>query len=620
MDTRANYAIIGLFTLAVIAAAFGFVYWFAGTESGTKRAAYKIEFMGSVAGLNKGAAVLFNGIRVGDVTEVYFDKGDPQKAYAKAEVQPDTPIKVDTKARLDVAILSGAAVIALAGGSADAEPLEKEPGQDLPTIVAERGGLSSLLETARGTADQANKLLTTINELVQRSSGRVEATIQNLEAFSGALASNAPKLETFLGSVADAAQNLGPLSQKLATLADDATNIVRSVEPDRIRNIVRNVEGVTQVIEDGREKVASFISDASGVAARLNEAAPKVDTFLTAAAEAAQNIAPVAKQLGPLATKLATLADDTTSLVRAVEPERVQTIVRNVQGVTQSLEDSRDKVTSFISDASGLAARLNEAAPKVDTFLTAAADAAQSFAPVAKQLAPLAKKLETLTDDTTSLVRAVEPERVQTIVRNVQGVTQVFDDSRDKVATFISDASGLAGRLNESAPKLDQALTEMNRALSAIDPVKLNQVVDNAQRFTSGLSASTEDLQGTLRNSNSLTAKLNASADRVDGVLKAAENFLGSAAGQEGQSTFASIRTAMDAFRKASENLDRRATEIAQGVTRIAGVGSRQIEGLGSDARRAVNTVGRAARNLEKNPSSVIFGGGRPSIPEFSGR
>ena len=30
METRANYALIGLFTLLVVASAFGFVYWFSG--------------------------------------------------------------------------------------------------------------------------------------------------------------------------------------------------------------------------------------------------------------------------------------------------------------------------------------------------------------------------------------------------------------------------------------------------------------------------------------------------------------------------------------------------------------------------------------------------------------
>ena len=116
-----------------------------------------------------------------------------------------------------------------------------------------------------------------------------------------------------------------------------------------------------------------------------------------------------------------------------------------------------------------------------------------------------------------------------------------------------------------------------------------------------------------------MTAKLDAAAGRIDGVLKAAENFLGSAAGKEGKDTFESIRNAAAAFQKASENLDRRATDIANGVTRFTSSGSKQLEGVGVDARRTINDVGRAARNLDRNPSSVIFGG-RPSLPEYGGR
>lgn len=442
METRANYAIIGLFTIAVIAAAFGFVYWFAGTESGTKKAAYKIEFTGSVAGLNKGAPVLFNGIRVGDVTDVYFDKSKPNQAFAKIEVQPDLPVKADTKAALDVAILSGAAVVALTGGDPNAPALAKAPDQDLPTIVAERGGLSSLLETARGTADKANRILELALGIVNDSRGSITTTIRNLETFSTALASNSASIDSFLQSVGTAAKSIGPLASKLETLTDGATSLISSVEPDRIRSIVRNVEGVTQT----------------------------------------------------------------------------------------------------------------------------------------------------------------------------------FEGNRDKVASILANVAGLSGRLNDAAPKLDQALADLTRTLAAIDPVKLNQAIDNTQRFTSGLASSTPDTQAALRNANELTAKLNASASRIDGVLKAAENFLGSAAGQEGKSTFQAIRTAMEAFERASDNLNRRATQIGESVSRVAGAGSRQVEALGTDARRAVNTIGRAASGLERNPSSVIFGSGRPSIPEYGGR
>ncbi len=61
METRANYALVGVFTLAVLAAAFAFVYWFSGIGGNTKRAQVRIVFTGTVTGLSRGSNVLFNG-------------------------------------------------------------------------------------------------------------------------------------------------------------------------------------------------------------------------------------------------------------------------------------------------------------------------------------------------------------------------------------------------------------------------------------------------------------------------------------------------------------------------------------------------------------------------------
>ena len=443
METRANYAIIGIFTIAVLGAAFGFVFWFAGTESGVDRPTYRVIFTGSVAGLSKGSPVLFNGIRVGEVMTVDLAEAAPDQAFATIQVAKTAPVRADTRAALDVNLLSGVAQVALTGGARDAPPLQKrQPSDPYPTIDAEQGGLGSIIQTARGTAEKANVLLDLITSIVGENRGSITNTLRNAEVFSDALAKNAPALDNLLSSVASAASRIGPLAAKLETLTDETAAVVRSIEPDRLRNIVRNVESVTQTV----------------------------------------------------------------------------------------------------------------------------------------------------------------------------------DENRANIANLIRDTAGLAGRLNEAAPKFDQALTDLGKILAAVDPVKVNQLVDNTQRFSAGLAASTNDLQATLRNSNSLTAKLDVAAGRIDGVMKAAEDFLGSAAGQEGKSTFASIRTAMDAFRAASDNLNKRATEIAQAVSRFSGTGSRTIEALGNDARRTVNTVGRAAGNLERNPSSVIFGTGRASIPEYSGR
>src|SRR4051812_16954518 len=137
METRANYALIGLFTLAVVAAAFGFVYWFSGSESGQRRQPVRIVFSGSVSGLSKGSIVLFNGIRVGEVTEVGLVADDPRRVIAQVEVDRTTPIRTDTRARLEVNLLSGVAQIALIGGDPGAPALAAAPGQPHPTIFAD---------------------------------------------------------------------------------------------------------------------------------------------------------------------------------------------------------------------------------------------------------------------------------------------------------------------------------------------------------------------------------------------------------------------------------------------------------------------------------------------------
>jgi phospholipid/cholesterol/gamma-HCH transport system substrate-binding protein len=46
METRANFVLIGSFTLAVIAAAFGFVLWFQGLHTTKARSPLRIVFEG----------------------------------------------------------------------------------------------------------------------------------------------------------------------------------------------------------------------------------------------------------------------------------------------------------------------------------------------------------------------------------------------------------------------------------------------------------------------------------------------------------------------------------------------------------------------------------------------
>ena len=114
METRANFVLIGSFTLAVIAAAFGFVIWFQSLHTTKARTPLRIVFEGPASGLRNGGSVNFNGIRVGEVMSVKLD--NPRRVVALAMVENNAPIRKDTLVGLEFQGLTGVAAISLKGG------------------------------------------------------------------------------------------------------------------------------------------------------------------------------------------------------------------------------------------------------------------------------------------------------------------------------------------------------------------------------------------------------------------------------------------------------------------------------------------------------------------------
>src|SRR5271154_397935 len=98
METRAPYALIGLFVLAAIGAVFGFVFWLHNTGGLGERTVYRVRFENTVSGLLTGAAVLFNGIRVGEVTDLGLNPDNPRQVVATIAVVATTPVRADTQA------------------------------------------------------------------------------------------------------------------------------------------------------------------------------------------------------------------------------------------------------------------------------------------------------------------------------------------------------------------------------------------------------------------------------------------------------------------------------------------------------------------------------------------
>jgi phospholipid/cholesterol/gamma-HCH transport system substrate-binding protein len=188
METRAPFVVIGAFVLAAIVAAFGFVYWLNNSGGLGPRTSYHVRFDGSVPGLLVGAGVLFNGIRVGEVTDLGLAPDSPRQVNATISVASATPVRSDTKVGLEFQGLTGVPVIALEGGM-----LLKNSGE-VPTLIAEPGAGQSMTQAARDA-------LRRVDGVLAENSEPLKNTIANLEVFSEGLARNTGKLDSIVGGL-----------------------------------------------------------------------------------------------------------------------------------------------------------------------------------------------------------------------------------------------------------------------------------------------------------------------------------------------------------------------------------------------------------------------------------
>jgi phospholipid/cholesterol/gamma-HCH transport system substrate-binding protein len=231
MEDRAKYVLIGLFTFAVIAGAFGFVYWLHATSGAKDNTAYRVIFSGSVTGLRPGAPVLFNGIRVGEVSSLGLTD-NPAEVAAMLAVSPKTPVRADTTVTLDYAGLTGIASVSLRGNLSSAPPLEAVNGE-LPTLRAQTaaGDMSS---AARETLAHVDAILTQNQESLHKS-------IKNIETFTDALARNSDNIDSILKNSAETVSSVKQLSDNLDKRTADITAGVLQVTDSATKQI--NVVG-----------------------------------------------------------------------------------------------------------------------------------------------------------------------------------------------------------------------------------------------------------------------------------------------------------------------------------------------------------------------------------------
>jgi phospholipid/cholesterol/gamma-HCH transport system substrate-binding protein len=283
METRASFVLIGTFTLAVIAAAFGFVMWFQSLHTTKARIPLRIIFEGPAAGLRNGGSVNFNGIRVGEVISVKLD--NPRRVVALAMVANDAPIRKDTLVGLEFQGLTGVAAISLKGGE-DAAPGVPLDEDGIPVLTADPNALQDVTEAIRGT-------LQNINKVVADNQAAVKNSLHNLETFTASLARNSERIDDVMLKVDGVMVNADSLMVGLNALAGGKEG----------GELFQAVKSIRELAEDFDKRSGALMTDGRRTLGDISRAVNNIDRNPTRLLFGAGNSNATAPASPPAATE-----------------------------------------------------------------------------------------------------------------------------------------------------------------------------------------------------------------------------------------------------------------------------------------------------------------------------
>lgn len=224
METRANYVMIGVFTLAAAAFMLLFGLWAAKYTSDKDWRYYDVIFDEAVTGLTEGGSVQYNGLAVGTVESLSLDERDARKVIALLKLKANTPIKADTRAKLSQQGITGVPFILLSGGRPGAPPLQPPADGGPPVIRTEPSALQNI-------TDASNRLVARLDQLLSEDNIRsISTTLDNLEKTTGSLAGRREDISQLLANARQA-------SASLKTTLDSANSTLQGLDRSLVQRL-----------------------------------------------------------------------------------------------------------------------------------------------------------------------------------------------------------------------------------------------------------------------------------------------------------------------------------------------------------------------------------------------
>jgi phospholipid/cholesterol/gamma-HCH transport system substrate-binding protein len=267
MDTKVNYIIVGLFVTFLTLGIIGATIWLAGVGSAQHYDTYITYMNEAVTGLSEKAAIKFNGVDVGYVSNISLNPKNPQQVRLILKIQQGTPINESTRSSLLALGITGINFVGLTAEEVHAPPLKKLPGEEYPIIPWKPSLFFRLDKTVQEMSDHVGTVAKNLNELLndqnkeafknsldniqkitstfEKNSQSIDQTIQSIKKLSENTATASDKLPQIIKDFETAADNLKTLSKTGSRSLDDLSQQTLPMAQDimlKLKSTLQNIE------------------------------------------------------------------------------------------------------------------------------------------------------------------------------------------------------------------------------------------------------------------------------------------------------------------------------------------------------------------------------------------
>ena len=562
METRANYLLIGIFSLLAILGTLGFFIWLASVQIDRQYKTYGILFE-DVSGLDPSGDVLFNGISVGTVIGLRIYEKDPSKVFATIEVDSATPVRADTVAQLQSQGVTGVAYVSLSGGTPSAPPpVAEENG--LPIIPSRRSTVQTLVEDAPDLLAEATELLEQFKTLIgPQNQAHVTNILRNLDTSSQRLDEALNDFSQITGTVGEATSQITRFTDRLDSIAE-AVNATL----ERADGALSAAEGAFASAETALDAAGAPIETAGRVSLQVESILAEQVPAIVAQVE--RTIAETNAAIADLKTRSGTAIDGYTRTAallndRLTELETTLSEANTAFTAVTEASDGFDALVSgdgtlLVSEARGVLADAKSAIAIIETVVTD--DVPPVIADIRQAVATASATVDRVAEDLTDLTGRFDPLAAET-QSALQSATALLKRAERSLDIFDTTLTGSQGTLRSAETAFDAATDVLN---TDIEPV-LSDLRQASDRISTAVEAVSRDVPA-------VTADLRGLINRTDTVV-------------------ARIQGAVNAS--------------APGIRDFATQGLPELTRLGAEARALVSTLDALARRLERDPARFFL-------------